>query len=485
MAVLPKATAKARKLYPTGSQAQALWGCQVHGVSPSRLRTLTAAASRATGLGSGGSCTTTAIRLCFGDGKDPVVKARVLLLVKWARTMAAYPDIAIRAGSSWDQVKARLGAGNAWMRAKCSMSACIATLLDIGWESLTPTSWRDPKGSHWKVGGANLSTFAQEVTSTIDANAWEQAAEHPQGAGLECGGDLSVPKNVIRSLGPALIGMAEHVVAGACWGENRRFLCGYRPDGICRRCLVEVDTDLHRIRLCGENQSIEGAAVSESEHLVPEATAGCNAFACFWTGGIVPSAWLRVPPPDSHRAVRWVKGPAYVGLGPGVYCTDSSGGAHPQDPMLRRCGWGWVQISSAGWGWASYGPLGGSSQPAPRAEMVAVIQVDDATTGDISIYADYANIVSGIAKGHVRCAFLSNSDLWEDIWAAVRTHAGTVSVFKIPAHADEDAVLTCDVPREAIVGNCVADAVADRESIWPSSPTTWCRTTWLSDARPS
>ena len=166
--------------------------------------------------------------------------------------------------------------------------------------------------------------------------------------------------------------------------------------------------------------------------------------------------------PLSHRAVRWVKGPAYADLGPAVYCTDGSGGARSQDPMLRRCGWGWVQTSPAGWGWASYGPLEGSSQSVPRAEMVAVIQVVRATTGDISIYTDHANIVSGMAKGHVRCAFLSNSDLWEDIWAAVRTHAGSVSVFKVPAHADVDAVLTSDVPREAIVGNYVADAVADR-----------------------
>ena len=49
-----------------------------------------------------------------------------------------------------------------------------------------------------------------------------------------------------------------------------------------------------------------------------------------------------------------------------------------------------------------------------------------------------------------------------------------VSVFKVPAHADVDAVLTSDVPREAIVGNYVADAVADRgakmASVSPSAP---------------
>ena len=56
----------------------------------------------------------------------------------------------------------------------------------------------------------------------------------------------------------------------------------------------------------------------------------------------------------------------------------------------------------------------------------------------------------------------SDSDFKGHLWAAVRTHAGSVSVFKVPAHADVDAVLTSDVPREAIVCNYVADAVADR-----------------------
>ena len=100
----------------------------------------------------------------------------------------------------------------------------------------------------------------------------------------------------------------------------------------------------------------------------------------------------------------------------------------------------------------------------PRAELVAVIQVVCSTFGDITVYTDHKNIVTGMRLNPEKCAFLTNNDLWEDLWAAVASHQGSVTVLKVPAHASEEDVILSEVPKEAIIGNFIADAVACRGS---------------------
>eukprot|EP00972_Heterocapsa_arctica_P102501 15105394-Heterocapsa_arctica.AAC.1 len=78
---------------------------------------------------------------------------------------------------------------------------------------------------------------------------WARAATHHQGAGLDKGALLCSVTKVVRSFEksavPGLAGMALCVAAGGFWGESRRFLAGYRPDPICRRCFNDDDSDLH------------------------------------------------------------------------------------------------------------------------------------------------------------------------------------------------------------------------------------------------
>ena len=77
-------------------------------------------------------------------------------------------------------------------------------------------------------------------------------------------------------------------------------------------------------------------------------------------------------------------------------------------------------------------------------------------------------------KNPEMCAFLADSDLWEDLWAAVASHQGSVTGLKVPAHASEEDVILSEVPKEAIIGNFIADAVACRGSKmapkWTSRP---------------
>eukprot|EP00972_Heterocapsa_arctica_P002153 309188-Heterocapsa_arctica.AAC.1 len=30
-----------------------------------------------------------------------------------------------------------------------------------------------------------------------------------------------------------------------CWGEDRRYAAGCRPDGLCQRCFISADNDTH------------------------------------------------------------------------------------------------------------------------------------------------------------------------------------------------------------------------------------------------
>ena len=62
--------------------------------------------------------------------------------------------------------------------------------------------------------------------------------------------------------------------------------------------------------------------------------------------------------------------------------TDGSGGVHSSCPILRRCGWGVVELwAPGGWGdfegmelsLATWGPLPGHKQTVYRAELFAVV----------------------------------------------------------------------------------------------------------------
>eukprot|EP00969_Alexandrium_andersonii_P275219 12162916-Alexandrium_andersonii.AAC.1 len=91
------------------------------------------------------------------------------------------------------------------------------------------------------------------------------------------------------------------------------------------------------------------------------------------------------------------------------------------NPLLRRCGWAWVQVDlearpvSEAFGWCGHGGLEGPVQTVPRAEMVACIDAlayASGAGGDIVIYTDHANLVEGFSQGR-DAHHLENGDLWD------------------------------------------------------------------------
>ena len=85
LGILLSATKAARKVYRPGALSQNLWGCEVHGMSPTTIAKLRAQVSRATGCFTPGCCTTTILRLFFGLKGDPAVEAPLRAMRSWLR----------------------------------------------------------------------------------------------------------------------------------------------------------------------------------------------------------------------------------------------------------------------------------------------------------------------------------------------------------------------------------------------------------------
>ena len=101
----------------------------------------------------------------------------------------------------------------------------------------------------------------------------------------------------------------------------------------------------------------------------------------------------------------------------------------------------------------------------PRAELVAIIDLLACTQGDVCVYTDHKNIVTGYSRGPRYTVQSENCDLWEDLWEQAKKGQRCVTICKVPAHLDQPSkileALQSHGP-EVIVGNHVADALAGR-----------------------
>ena len=120
----------------------------------------------------------------------------------------------------------------------------------------------------------------------------------------------------------------------------------------------------------------------------------------------VPSAVL----PWSHESVT---------RQPEIYFSDGSGGAHSQDPRLRRAGWNTACLEQdAELNEACHGTVPGR-QPVPRAGLTALVVLAENinTNGVYEVRVDAQFVLTSIAK-LVRAKRGTNGDLWLQCWKA-------------------------------------------------------------------
>ncbi len=99
-----------------------------------------------------------------------------------------------------------------------------------------------------------------------------------------------------------------------------------------------------------------------------------------------------------------------------------------------------------------------------RAELTAVLNVLRVAMPPVRIHVDNAEVVRGFAEGPRWCtaAGRDGGELWREVWERMRDIEGGVSVIKVKAHTDEDAVAEGIITERNRFGNLHADREAKR-----------------------
>jgi hypothetical protein len=109
-------------------------------------------------------------------------------------------------------------------------------------------------------------------------------------------------------------------------------------------------------------------------------------------------------------------------------------------------------------GWMA-GTVDEEEQTVPRAELLAVIRLAEATEGDLVVWCGNWATVQGVCKGP-KALHEANTDLWERFWGARLARQGLFAVKKIKAHLDTLPHLLGSYPAIAVFVNMVADRLA-------------------------
>ena len=141
-----KTQRNANILARTGYQPQATWGHAAQGLAPTALRRLRAQVAGMSGCKYPGGCASTAIRLTYSEDMDPFIFGRLQLFKEWlflVRAMGAQMRAVTRA---WARTVATLrGAPRPWQRVMGTISAVVASLLELGWDPQSLVVWQDQR----------------------------------------------------------------------------------------------------------------------------------------------------------------------------------------------------------------------------------------------------------------------------------------------------------------------------------------------------
>ena len=152
----------------------------------------------------------------------------------------------------------------------------------------------------------------------------------------------------------------------------------------------------------------------------------------FWNRALLPRAWYPNPDPiDDSLDFQYGTPEALNRLDD--FFSDGSGGGRSADPILRRCGWGFVGLDGLVPCFGMGGGLPGPRQTVPRSELYAVISLlrrrpENSTT---RIGVDCKYIVLGHSRSSETVALRDHADLWEEYHKIRTANNLTVNISKI------------------------------------------------------
>ena len=474
--LLCRARAGARKLMRGGALAQGLWGHQIHGVAPSRLRRLRAMMAKAACPGkSGGMSSTTLIHLSYHPRADPAVFVPRNIVMSYLTHVQRGSLDMDDVSAVWGTIHARLSSGNRWAKATGPLAATMCTIMDLGWDPRRPCVWEGAEGERYIVDNtASLADSAQLLEDTIITQLWVKASVNHLGFGL---GQQPAFQEVyryftkLRLRDPRQAQVALRLLAGGWWTEARLHLCNMQGhnEGRCRHCGARGDA-AHHLWMCPMLQtgplSIDPRVIVTT-HLATKARDARCYPAAKWS-----RCWLLAPevtlPLPTMSPCAWHVGSLDVDPSIHVVCVDGSGGRFSSKPALRRCGWGVAimdKITSRFVG-GLFGPMHGR-QSVPRAELWATHQAAAGLPkrgGSVTVFSDHLSVVDFANNPRKDKSQSVNHALYRQLDLDGIRLPGSFEVRKVMSHISKARrgrlPVLGSLPDAAYVGNEVADALA-------------------------
>ena len=178
------------------------------------------------------------------------------------------------------------------MKVKGPIGATIAVLLDARWRPVHPDAWMlpEPCDDYWpSVTEGHQQDLIDHFAQTLTSNLWNAASRFFEGAGVERGIDLSVPKSLLKLFQDegrhSEYGLLSAVCVCDLWPAARKSAQGVLSVPTCPRCGKEPETLTHRDWQCEANSLILEPEVVSTQYLCerPLLVSGTEAL-CQWSG---------------------------------------------------------------------------------------------------------------------------------------------------------------------------------------------------------
>ena len=489
----------ATRLWKTGAWPAIAFGLTAQGVSRVSMAKLRGLAMQCTGLDVGGTCRTTAIQLVHGQDVDPAVKLPLEIIMQWIVMVHDDGFDRVRVEAAWSKLLPILDGADRWRHVTGPMGAAMATLLEAQWVPTGPSDWVDRRGERWTLDADSKPTvhtcepLLGQLRQDLVGSLWFKASGLRNGAGLGKVPDLGQLQRHLRHLARkgqhGMAGMLTQVAVGGLWPRARRQSAGLLDDGSCVLCgSGALQDEYHLAYECPAILQDAEVSAGITECMLREARQQARGNPSFWLRGL--SASMSLPKPCGDR-FEFVWGEDEGDWSPGRYYTDASGGEHSSDPRLRRVAYGVFRLDRFDMALeqkmvALGGALPGDRQTVNRGELLAVV----AALGRIQPVPGVSTVICTDSLYTWRGAFDpearddgSNFDLWMALKEQVDRHGGRVEFHKVPAHrtwADVDAGVISELD---LVGNMVADLIANTFASGCQVPQQVVSEVAMSDAR--
>jgi ribonuclease HI len=504
--VKSKGQLRGRRLWTQSVEPTMLYGATVAGLGQRSLQGVRTLAVNALGCSTSQQCVTSTLALSIGCYMDPAVKVKVSIIYQWMEILFSKAFIPRAAEAAWTKAVVRLGAASKlWSSVSGPLQATIATLLELQWQPVGPTRWRDSSGSLWVLSDLagecstrNCDTILRAVRHDALKLVWQRALGHRGSSGLAGIPDVSLPRKLKKLFVEqgqfAHAGMLAKVFAGGLWPRDRwadeelkkmvKQASGLNAQACPKqgRAALVVDRSCF---LCGHEPQDEWHTAWGCPHVLamPEMIALGDYGLCqaaimqrggniaLWTRGLNGGIYDDVPSaPEDPISYLWPC-PQWP---PGRYFTDASGGPNSDDPILRRVAGAALAIDVELFdGAGNFAPnithfletsLPGDAQTINRGELYLIIRllalVVPAEGEWTTVVTDSQYCVDGYERGQTASLVAWNADLWTLYYEQAARHANRIHLIKVKSHLKlRDAVLG-GVLLYDLVGNELVDFAA-------------------------